>query len=162
MFTKIDNFSYQLNRAGVAGLNAVNMLSIGRYALCVLAFMERSHVEVCVVLICLAVLAHITCKPYSGFALIGFKVLESEDDFVPLKQWMVPGRKRELSGQEYQMVASRFTATTTKKMHEFGSAQKYLSVYDAVNLMLFEIQYSKPNEHRHKDEALKAEVKNKL
>ncbi|GIC77199.1 hypothetical protein FMO003_25990 [Moritella sp. F3] len=75
---------------------------------------------------------------------------------------MVNQSDKELSGSEYKEVMNRFSLPTQMKMKEIIKTQNCLYVYDAVNLLIFDMQYGAQAELQSKDDELKSNLKGKF
>ncbi|NOI31865.1 hypothetical protein [Vibrio coralliilyticus] len=161
---QIESKSYRLKISGEHALNMLTLMSFGRYALLLTSFqmIYAGNYSLSLFLIALALLFHKSCYPYSGYRLCGYKQLSKGNDFVPLKHWMIANSRAELTGHEYEEVLCSFTEITKQKMFDVVQQQRELTVFDAVNLLMFDLQFARLEEYRLKDESLKAEIKKKL
>jgi len=75
---------------------------------------------------------------------------------------MVNQCDKELSCSEYKEVMNSFSLPTQMRMKEIIKNQNCLYVYDAVNLLVFDMQYGAQAELQSKDDELKSNLKGKF
>lgn len=104
-------------------------------------------------------ITHLTATPYTGLKF-SFKTLGNTGDFIPLKKWMISNGSRELSGHEYESINTQTDLSPLgQELLVKIKAQGKITVYDQVNLMLFEMQVGKPVQFSDEDEQLKKNYK---
>lgn len=111
------------------------------------------------ILIFMGCVAHWNVKRYMGFHLTRFKTLSNSDDFIPLNKWMVVHNSRELTGQEYKELLDEELSPLGRKKFELIKAKQLITVYDYVNLILFEAQVGKPIQTKCDLEKLKKGIR---
>ena len=75
---------------------------------------------------------------------------------------MVAWANRELSGKDYKKFLESDLSPSGVEILEKIKKTKRITVYDAVNLLMFEEQYGKPNQFKMADDLLKKEIKSRF
>jgi len=157
--------SNRLKHVSEGALNRVVFLSVMRYAVILTVIILHNYRGEIrpfeIVLIGIALCCHIISRPYTGLSL-GYKTIKLKDSFIPLKHWMISLSKYELTGLEYKDILDNFTPATKAKMTEIYKITGKLTVYDAVNLLLFDTQHGEYSNWKHEDAQLKMEMKGRL
>lgn len=149
---QIESKSNRLKRSCERSLNRVAAMSFFRYAFLATSLQAAygGDVAVSLCLIALALMSHKCCYPHAGYRLTGYKKLSSGGDFVPLKHWMVASSRSELTDQEYQEVLNSFTEITKQKVLDVVQKQRILTLLDAVNFLMYDLQFARSEECRLK------------
>lgn len=87
-------------------------------------------------------LFHTITSPYIGFN-VKYKPLHPQDNFYPLKRWMVPYSSESLTESEALEVGTLLHDAGVQKMNDLHDMGHKLTVYDAANLILLDHQHKR-------------------
>jgi hypothetical protein len=116
----------------------LSFLSLFRYASPLIGFTFFS-IEGFVLGLLLSVYLHHLIKNYMGLNLFGAKKIGNKSEFVPLKDWMVPGGRDLLSAAGI----NDLNESSTKYAKPYTSQSLDLTNYDFANACLFHQQLGK-------------------
>ena len=144
---KIDNLDTQLRAVVDSTLNGVLFASLLRYfALGGALFKfvtDAGHENVVsgLILFTISILMHYTVCPYMGFRLFSYRRINRPDEFIPLRDWMIPGFDiEELFGRQYQSIMDVTTKQEHLKLKQKREINGIVTMGDFVNLMLLRLQ----------------------
>ena len=115
-----------------------------------------------VFLVFIGVMAYRAITPYFGFRIQYFKSLDNENDFIPLKRWMVKDADIELSGQLYEELLNEKFSNPTRAKLALVKAQGKITHYDLVNLVFFDRQVGRVIQNNLDSETIKKNIKSKF
>lgn len=133
------------------------LLSIVRYPLIISGLIGLDETNISAFLLVIGgIIVHSTVYPYFGYRIFSLLRPNSPLKFIPLKRWMVGEGDRELLGHEYQQLLEDDTHSPLflEKLEDVKSEGR-ITIFDVVNLTLFEEQIGKPNQLKSEDERLR-------
>lgn len=144
----------------------LQIISMSRYVflLVIMGLLSKSNIPLILILISLALSAHLLVKPYFGLGFFHIKKLLNESEFVPFKRWMVAQSSAEISGEKYKRLFEDENLSPKGKEILFNTYKNSgkITRYDVANIYLFEDQIGRHEYLKLEDDQLKHAIKDKL
>ncbi|MFK5949526.1 MAG: hypothetical protein QM500_12240 [Methylococcales bacterium] len=144
MYTLKTNFSSSLITFSVQNaFNMIKIISVARYVFLltgILGLVTGISLDD-ILFFSIAIALHKLTSPHVGYTINQFKHYQSSEDFIPINKLLIYQSDKKLKEDESNEIKNVLSEQSKIKMAEIMSLTNKITVFDAVNLLLFDFQY---------------------